>query len=122
MPLRCYSAPFPTYQRAMRIVAAITNAVVPLVTTTINHQYATGDIVRFNIPPLFGMQQIDQQLATVTVISDFTFNIDIDTTLFSPFIVPMTLPTHYTGPQVVPVGEINSNLQSATQNVLPYAG
>lgn len=120
--LNCYSAPFPTYQRAMRIISAITNTAAPTVTTTLNHQYATGDIVRFNIPPLFGMEQLDQQLATVTVVTDTTFTIDIDTTFFAPFVVPGTLPVHYTGPQVIPVGEVNSTLQSATQNVLPYSG
>lgn len=118
--LNCYSAPFPAYQRAMRIVSAITNATIPTVTTTVNHQYETGDIVRFNIPPLFGMEQMGQQLATVTVTGDTTFLIDIDTTLYAPFIVPGSLPVHYTGPQVIPVGEQNYKLTSATQNVLPY--
>lgn len=108
---------YPVYQPAMRIVTNITNDFPALVTTSFSHQYATGLIVRIIVPLGYGMQEINQQFGSITVTSDTTFAIDIDTRLYSPFVVDGS-PTQYA--QSIPIGEINSTVYLATKNVLPY--
>ena len=115
------AVPYPVFQHAMRIISSITNAENALVTTTFNHQYVTGMIVRLNIPQGYGMLEVNQKQGTITVISDTTFTIDIDTTYFNQFTTPSTFPDNSQYPQVVPVGEINQILIAATRNVLPYS-
>ena len=116
-----FAIEFPTYLPAMRIITAITNANPALVTTSFAHNYVTGEIVRMSVPyehgdyP-WGMNEIDGMQGTIAVINATQFNIDIDTTLFEPFVTPAGSPTQR--PYVVPIGEINSTLAAAVRNVL----
>ena len=111
----------PTFQRAMRLVSAITNANPAAVTTTFDHDYATGDIVRLRVPSAFGMIQIDKLVGEITVTGTGVFTVNIDTTLFDSFSVPASIPWYVSvHAQVMPVGEITANLGSATQNTLPH--
>lgn len=88
-------------------------------TTSFDHNYETGDIVRLKIPNGWGMTQANDQKGTITVMSPTTFTIDIDTTMYDQFVTPPNpSPFVLARAQVVPVGEINSKLTSATQNVL----
>lgn len=105
----------PTFQPAMRIVTAITNANPAAVTTSFDHDYITGAKVRFRIPKGFGMKQIDKKVGTLTVTSPTTFTVTIDSTYFDTFAVPGGSRQFA---QVVPVGEINSVWTSAVENVL----
>lgn len=82
---------FPIFQPAMRIIAAISNSFPAVIETTFPHQYFTGTIVRLYIPNGFGMVQANKLQGTIAVIDPETFAIDIDTTLFDTFIVPMFL-------------------------------
>ena len=111
---------FPVFQRAMRVIGAISNDNPATVVTTIDHQYITGMIVRLNLPKGYGMDQANQLYAPIIVVDDVTFTIDIDTTHFEPFSVPVTFPQDRQYPQVTPIGSINSILTAATQNRLPY--
>lgn len=114
----CYSNPRPAFQPAMRVISAITNAFPAVVTTTIDHQYITGTIVRLNITIGHGMPQANQQFGTIVVLSATTFSISIDTTYYDPFVVPVLV--KYTCSQCIPIGEDNDILTAAEQNVLPY--
>jgi hypothetical protein len=149
---------YPTYQPAARIVTSITNAYPALVTTgTITypahvqaitpyvHQYISGTIVRFKIPNYFGMSQLNGQEGEITVVTTTTFTVDIDTTMYDPFVIPpivlvldpISFPPHmvpsrpirelsdgsYAQEQyayVVPFGENTAQLTAAVKNVLPY--
>lgn len=116
---QCYAIQDPVYGPAMRIIASITNAAIPTVTTTFDHGYVDGTIVRFDIPPALGMQQIDQQTSPILVTGSTTFTIAIDTTNYAAFSIPVG-----TGPQVnicglsVPVGSQNETLKPAVVNQL----
>ena len=110
----------PVFQPSMRIIASITNSNPCLVTTTFAHQYVTGTIVRFDIPYADGMQQLNQQIAPITVTGSTTFTVSIDTTLFTPFAVPVSANPPIQYAQVVPMAELSSTLLAAVQNVLPY--
>jgi hypothetical protein len=104
----------------MRIIAAITNSNPAIVTTTIDHLYLTGIIVRLDIFKGNGMPQANQQVGAIIVTGSTTFTIDIDTTQYDPFFIPTPLPyAAYTCSQVVPVGEVNSTLYAAVQNISP---
>lgn len=125
-----YAQQFPVFQRAMRNILSITQDVNALVTTTFdgvnpgNHNYSTGLTARLYVPDGFGMTQANRLEGIVTKVNDTQFTITIDTTNFDAFVVPSYQPGAFGTPaQVVPVGEINSILTQATQNVLngiPY--
>ena len=113
-----YAYPNPVYQPAMRLIAAISNALPAVVTTTFDNQYVTGTIVRLDIPHACGMPLLNQQTAPITVLSPTTFSIPIDTTNFGAFSIPMGPPSLNVAAQVVPVGEVSSTLAASTINVL----
>jgi len=119
-----YAVQSPTYQPAMRIISAITNAEQASITTSFgglptNHDYITGEIVKFFIPLGFGIQQLHDKKGTITVTGATTFTVDINTSLMDPFIA---VPTNYflvqQSAQVIPIGEISSMLRAAVKNVL----
>lgn len=111
----------PTFQRAMRLISALTQANPAQVTTSFDHDYETGDIVRLIVPFGYGMIEADGLTGEIEVTGTDTFTIDIDTTKFSTFNIPSPVPW-YRGqyPHVRPVGEISSKLTSATTNTLPH--
>jgi len=115
----CYANPSPTFQRAMRLVSDITNANPAVVTTTFDHDYLTGDIVRLMVPSAYGMTQMNQLVGTISVTGTDTFSIDINSSLFDSFTTPANpSPRVRSCAHVVPVGEINGRLTSATYNDL----
>ena len=117
----CYAQQFPVFKPAMRLIASITRSNPATVTTTFAHGYQTGTIVRLDIPPADGMQQANGMTGTITVTGATTFTIDLNTTLFDPFSIPVSPDPHLnTCAQVVPIGEVNSTLIASTVNVLPY--
>lgn len=124
----CFTYPFPIFQRAMRVITSITRANPCVITTSVDHQYQNGLIVRVNITPAHGMFQINQQTGIVTKLTANTFSLNIDTTNYDPFVIPSLI--NYTCSQITPVGEITNFIDAngftdtytvqATQNVLPY--
>ncbi len=115
----CYADRNPIFQPAMRIVAAITNSNPATVTTTFAHQYKTGTIIRLDIPPADGMQQINGMTFPILVTGATTFTIPVDTTNFDAFAIPGAPSPHAnTCALSVPVGEVTATLLAATINVL----
>ncbi len=115
----------PVYKPAMRAVINITNAPQALVTTSLDginpgdNGYIDGLIIRIDMPPEFGMPQINQQFAPITIVSSSTFLIDIDTTTYDVFSVPTQYPENVQYCQAVPIAELNGMLTGAVQNQLP---
>ncbi|HTJ49064.1 MAG TPA: hypothetical protein VL443_06375 [Cyclobacteriaceae bacterium] len=115
----CYAYRMPVYGPAMRLISSITNSTAATVTTTFDHNYVDGTIVRFDIPPACGMQQIDQQTAPILVTGATTFTVPIDTTMYASFSVPSGLgPFVNICAQCVPLGEQNDTLKAAVVNQL----
>lgn len=114
----CYVNPDPRIQPAIAVISSITNAREAVVTTTIDHNYSSGTIVRFRIPESVGMKQIDKMTGIVTVTGSDTFTVDINTTNFDAFSIPGA-PAWYenTCALVVPIGEISSQFTAAVQDV-----
>lgn len=105
----------------MSLIAAITQAEIATVTTTLAHGLLSGEIVRVIVPPGFGMEQINQQTGTIVVTSPTTFTIDINTTFYDPYVIPTPNPHLAACGQIIPIAEINETLKAATQNVLPLS-
>lgn len=117
----CIALQTPVFQPAARLISAITQSLNCVVTTTFPHQYVSGTIVRLDIPPACGMQQANQFFGPLTVLSDTTFSLPLDTTNFTPFVVPSGLGPHVNiCAQCVPIAENNDILTAAVRNVLPY--
>lgn len=106
-PENAFTFPFdPNFPLVPKInfVTAITQSNPAIVTTATPHGYTGQMFVRIVFPhtfgPVFGMPQIDEQSAGITVLSDTTFSIAIDTRNYDPF----TLVTNPQMPQCVPIG------------------
>jgi hypothetical protein len=66
------------------------------------------------------MQQADQLFGPIAVTSPTTFTLPYDSSHFDAFSIPMGAPPAVNiCAQVVPIGEVNETLQSATVNILP---
>ena len=115
-----YPLAFPIFQPAMRLITAIQRGAITTVTTSPNHQYVSGTIVRFHIYPANGMPQLNQMTGAITVTGVNTFTVPIDSTNFDPFVVPAMPTANNTEACVVPIGEVNELLKAAVQNILPF--
>lgn len=75
----------PTYEPAMRIISSITRTNPVMVTTSFNHGYSTGLTVRLLVPDGYGMSEINGLYSPITVTSNTTFTMEIDSRSFTPF-------------------------------------
>jgi hypothetical protein len=98
-----------TFIPAFSYVSNITNSCPPVVTTTTNHTLNTGMVARMRIPFSYGMQQLNNQIFSVTVLSPTTVSlqytqapqiVNVDSTNFNAF-VNAGQPNQ---PQIVSVG------------------
>lgn len=110
--------PYPQFQPAMRIITAITNGYPAVVTTNINHNYQTGLVVRLDIPEDYGMVQANKLFGPIMRIDATSFSIEIDTTNFDPFTVPVSALLLNIA-QAVPVAEDASIVYQAVRDVTP---
>lgn len=78
-------------------ISAITQANPCVVTTASNHNLTTGQVVRLHVPLNYGMVQLNQVSAIITVLSPTTFSlqatqvppaVNIDSTTFTAFTIP----------------------------------
>lgn len=121
------------YYPQNRAIAAISKANPMVVTTLVQQNYQIGDVVRFQIPTVFGMQQlvststglpleftvsaVDNAVGTQTV----TFA-NTDSSAFTTFAWAAAASYPYGLPVMVPQGEGNTNnLIGVTPTPLPYA-
>lgn len=111
----CFAIISPVFLPAMRLVTAITKSVTAQITTSFDHNYKTGLIIRLQIPISYGMGQIDKMIGAIIVTSSTTFTVDINTVEYDTFVFPT--PRNQCA-QVVPIGQINSKLDSSVENVL----
>lgn len=95
----------PLFYPRRRFIASITQAAAANVLTTIPHGYVNGQLVRFVIPSVSAMTQLDGLTGTVTVVDANNFTVNVDTTAFSAFTFPTAAQMPASYPLVVPVGE-----------------
>jgi hypothetical protein len=73
-----------------------------VITTVLTHNYVAGVKVRFNIPSMFGMQQLNIIQCQVISVTTNTLTCNVDSSNFTPFAYPVSLPNAYTPPVVIP--------------------
>ena len=99
----CFVVEDPQIQPASRLIGSITKANKAEITTTTDHDYETGLIVRFYVPTYYGMRELDGVQAKITVTGTDTFTVDINTAKYTAFAVPVAQWYHRRCAQVVPV-------------------
>ena len=106
------------YEPSQFTISDIALGVTTTVTTSVNHNYVIGQLVRLLIPEFYGSYQLNEQLGYVLSIpSADEVNIAINSTQSNPFVPsPSYGPTP---PQIVAVGDINTGLISSTGRSVP---
>jgi len=120
------------YYPQVRAIASITLANPMVVTTLVQQNYQVGDVVRFAIPSVFGMQQLNSTSNglpvefTVSAVNNavgtqtVTFA-NVDSTAFTAFAWPASSKYPFSLPEMIPQGEGNTNmLNGVTPTPLPY--
>ena len=97
-------------------IASITQANPMVITTENNHNYPAGVMIKFLIPQMFGMQQLNSLQAQVISVTNNTLTCNLNSTNFTTFAYPSPLPQAYTNPSVIP----NSSGQYLPPLPLPY--
>lgn len=112
------------YYPRRRMITNITQATNAQVSTALEHSLTVGQSIRFNIPVVSGMIQLNPtptnsyQYATVLSIVDaYNFTIDLNTTSFTAFTWPTIAQQPSSFPTFEPIGE-NSAIALAANNSL----
>ncbi len=110
----------PDFAPKNRFVTAITQAASAVVTLSVTHGYAVGEIISFRVPAAFGMIQMDALQGEITAVSaaNNTVTVDIDSTAFTAFAFPTSAVAALgaTFAQTVPVGDAGAVLTGAIRN------
>lgn len=107
------------YQPNNFVISAITRGITTTVTNiaevypsaTVNNNFVVGQLVRFIIPPTFGIRQLNQKTGyVISLPATNQVEVDIDSRLMDAYIASSA-----TSPaQIIPVGDINSGRVNAT--------
>jgi len=104
------------YQPRVFTISAIALGVTTLVTTSVNHDYVIGQLVRLIIPPKYGCTLLNEQVGYVIFIPALNqVTIDLnsngaDSFISSPTFLPYQM---HTLPQILAIGDINSGAINA---------
>lgn len=101
------------YQPSLFDISALTLGTTTTVTTSVNHNYVIGQVVRLHIPVAYGSSQISGQSGNVINIPAANqVVVTIDSTLANAFIPS---PAHGpTPPQIAAIGDVNSGPINST--------
>ena len=83
-------------------IQEISNSNPMIVTTILDHHYVAGMRVRFQIPGMFGMRELNEVEVQVLSVTSNTLSVNLDSSNFGLFAYPSPLPEAYTPPVVVP--------------------
>lgn len=100
----------------VRQIEVISNTYPMVVGTTENHGYVLGMMIKFSIPKQFGMNELNDLDGQVVALTDKFLAISIDSTNFSLFSYPSSLPSAYVQPSIIP----NSSGSYLPPKPLPY--
>lgn len=119
----------PLFYPRRRYVTNITKATNAQVSTSVAHGLTPGQEVRFSVPSQSGMIQLNgnvqnnyQPCIIVSVVDDYNFTINIDTTNFTTFTWPTIAQQPSQFPFVTPFGEDTATALSSTGAQVPSIG
>lgn len=100
------------------VISAISLGQQTTITTSVNHNYVIGQLVRILIPPTYGTIQLNEQSGYVSSIPAANeVVVQIDSSKYSSFIASPTFGT--TKPEILAIGDVNTGLISSTGRSLP---
>lgn len=118
-----------------RYVTNITQAVNAQVSTSIAHGLTPGQEIRFNIPSVSGMVELNanplnnyyptsSSVAAIvqTVVDDYNFTININTTAYTAFTWPTIAQQPSSFPEMTPVGEDTATALASNTAQVPTIG
>ena len=119
-----------------RFVTNITQAQFAQVSTSMEHSMTVGQEIRFNIPAVSGMTQLNPDplnnyfprgtsapVIVVSIVDPYNFTINVDTTTFTAFTFPTIAQQPSSFPLFAPVGEDTATALAANNNLFPqYQG
>lgn len=102
------------YTPQMFFIQGISLGQTTTVSTTVNHDYVIGQLVRLIIPEPNGTYQLNEQQGYVIQIpSNNSLVINIDSSKYTPF----QTSTYTVQPQILAIGDINSGNINASGNL-----
>lgn len=106
-----------SFYPAFSYIANITNEKQAVVTFTAPHDFTLGENVGFRVTAPYGMFEINNMIGRVLSLDTYSIRVDIESTLWNPFVTPVS--TIGTSPPVcVPSSSgIIPNLNPATINL-----
>lgn len=116
----------PIFYPRRRYITAVTTGSTTLVKMSVTHGYQVGQEVRFIVPDVFGMTQLDGLQGSIiaidtTVTTGNTITVDIDSSAFTAFAFPASTAVPISFAEVVPIGENTATALSFGQNILSDA-
>ena len=101
-----------------RFITGITQASEAVVTLSVTHGYSIGDKIKFNVPEVFGMTQINGKVGKVTAFNttNNTVTVNIDSTAFDAFAFPASGEVPFSFAEVTPHGSAATSLSGAVAN------
>ena len=104
------------------ILINVSKAANAVITTNIPHGYKVGQLVRFSVPAVSGMIQLDGLTGSIVSITSPTiFVVNIDSSAFTTFTFPTVAQQPSLYPEVVPVGEDTAQALSSAVDILSDA-
>lgn len=101
--------PFTFYTPYLCYLSGVVTGNPTTITVTQTHAFVVGNEVQFLIPKQWGIQQLSGLTGIVTSVTSNTFIVNIDSSVFDPFITPVVvLPLVIDSPQVVAIGDTNT--------------
>lgn len=86
--------------------AGITQAANAVVSMSVAHDFSVGEKVRLKVPSAYGMTEANDKVATVTAVGTYTVTLDLDSSGFSAFSLPIsaTYAAGVTPAEIIPAG------------------
>lgn len=108
----------PLYTPEQNWITGITKASQAVVTLSVTHGLAVDDEVRLKVPSAFGMVEADGLVGKVVAVStaNNTVTLDIDSSAFTTFAFPASGSVPFTHAQLVPFGDVSTNVDQALDN------
>lgn len=117
----------PLYYPRNRYVTNVSQASNAVVSTSVAHGMTPGQEIRFNIPGVgaanSGMVQLNGLSAIIqSVVDDYSFVINVNTSSFSAFVWPTAAQTPCSFPIMIPFGEDTATALSSNLAQVPSVG
>lgn len=89
------------FEPRRRIISSVSTESQAIITTTEDHKYSNGDLVRIYVPKSYGME-LDGVKSFIQILSETTFRVGVDTFSLFGFTSPPSAPA-FTEAHCIPI-------------------